>query len=229
MGGMRKRWRRLIVAALAVGALAAGAWWGWRSALHHVPRFYAVAVAVPSPQQKAAGQELARNVLALHNEVADSQQWSAVFTDQQINGWLAVDLPEKFPHLLPRQWHDPRVALLPDQIHVACRYQDGRLDTVVSLILEVRLAKEPNTLAVRIRGARAGAVPLPLRWLLDGVTESLQQGDLLVRWSQSDGDPVALVTLHQPAPQDDAPRPILERIEIRAGELRLAGRSVLPD
>ena len=73
---------------------------GLQSALHRVPDFYAQAIAMPAATQQAAGEALERNVLALHNEVRDGGQWSAVFTDEQINGWLAADLPEKFPHAL---------------------------------------------------------------------------------------------------------------------------------
>lgn len=229
MPGKRKRWRNILVAALVVCGLVGIALLGLQSALHRVPAFYAVAVAMPAADQEAAGESLERNVLALHNGARDAGEWSAVFTDQQINGWLAADLPEKFPQVLPPEVRDPRVALLPGQLQVACRYTDGQVTTVVSLILEVRLADEPNTLAVRVCGARAGLVPLPLKQLLDRVTESVQSGEVLVRWVQSDGDPVALVTLDASGPQDSAPHLVLEQIEIRAGEIHLTGRTGLPD
>ncbi len=52
--------------------------------------------------------------------------WSAVFTDEQINGWLAADLPEKFPQLLPPEIQDPRVVFAPGQLQLACRYTGSR-------------------------------------------------------------------------------------------------------
>ena len=197
MPSKRKRWRNTAVAALVGCGIVGLALVGLRSALHRVPDFYAEAVAIPAAAQEAAGETLERNVLALHNEARDAGHWSAVFTDQQINGWLAADLPEKFPQFLPPEIQDPRVAFLPGQLQLACRYTGNQLTPIVSLTLDVRLADEPNTLAVRICGARAGLVPLPLKQFLDRVTESVRSGDLSVRWAQSDGDPVALVTFDE--------------------------------
>ena len=130
---------------------------------------------------------------------------------------------------LPPEIQDPRVVFAPGQLQLACRYAGSQLTTIVSLTLEVRLAEEPNTLAVRICGARAGLVPLPLKQFLDHVTESVRRADLSLRWAQSDGDPVALVTFAESRPQDDDAQLLLERIEIRAGEIHLAGRTVPPD
>ena len=229
MSSKRKRWRTAAVAALVVCGIVGLALVGFQSALHRVPEFYAEAIAIPVAEQEAAGETLERNVLALHNEVRDSDRWSAVFTDEQINGWLAADLPEKFPEVLPPEIRDPRVAFAPDQLQIACRYAGDAVTSVVSLTLEVRLAEEPNTLAVRICGARAGLVPLPLKEFLDRVTDSVRNGDLLVRWVQSAGDPVALITLAESDPRDEDAHLVLEHIEIRAGEVHLAGRTVLPD
>ena len=156
MPSKRKRWRTVAVAALVVCGIVGLGLVGLRSALHRVPDFYAEAIVIPAAAQEAAGETLERNVLALHNEVRDSRQWSAVFTDEQINGWLAADLPEKFPQVLPPELQDPRVAFVPGQLQIACRYADDTLTSVVSLTLEVRLAEEPNTLAVRICGAGRG-------------------------------------------------------------------------
>jgi hypothetical protein len=229
MATTRTRWRAFALAALVVGGIAGLTLVGLRFALHRVPDFYAQAIAIPAAEQEAAGETLERNVLALHNEVRDSGRWSAVFTDEQINGWLAADLPEKFPQVLPPEICDPRVAFVPGQMQIACRYAGDAINSIVSLTLEVRLADEPNTLAVRICGARAGLVPLPLKQLLDRVTESVRNGDLLVRWVQSAGDPVALITLSASDPQGEEAHLVLEQIEIRAGEVHLAGRTVAPD
>ncbi len=239
MRSPRKRWRKVAVAALVVAGLAGLAVVALRAALDRVPGFYAAALALPAVEQAAAGEELERNIVAIHNEVRDRHRWSAVFTEAQVNGWLAADLPEKFPHMLPPDLHDPRVAFRPNQLQIACQYGRPSGTRVVSLTLEVQLGEEPNTLAVRIRGARAGWVPLPLRPLLDRVTEAVQFGELPIRWVQSAGDPVALITIADPDsgdgdagvgdPRDGAPQFVLEHIEIRAGQLHLAGRAGAPD
>jgi hypothetical protein len=224
MPGKHKRWRYAVAAAVMVGVLVCVTLMAFRTALHRIPDFYAKAVAIPAAEQHVAGEALERNILALHNSASDAGRWSATFTDEQINGWLAADLPEKFPDLLPAAICDPRVAFFPGQVQVACQYTGDRVSAVVSMALDVRLAEDPNTLAVRVRGARAGLLPLPLRDLLDQLTHAAQGADLVLRWAQADGDPVALIAL--PAAEDEeTPRLILEQLEIRAGEIHLAGRT----
>ncbi|MHB8970882.1 MAG: hypothetical protein ACYC3X_15305 [Pirellulaceae bacterium] len=215
----------MAVAALIGLALVGLVLVGLRTAVRSVPDFYAHAVAIPAAAQQEVGASLERNVLALHNESHGTAAWSAVFTDEQINGWLAADLPEKFPQLLPPEIQDPRVAFWPNQIQLAGNFSSRQLTSVVSVSLEVRLADEPNTLAVRILGARAGLVPLPLKQFVDEITAAAQRVDLPLQWAQVDGDPVALITLVDLSPLDDRQRPRLERVEVRAGELYLAGRT----
>jgi hypothetical protein len=195
-------------------------------ATQQVPEFYDHALQVEVDKQQQAGEVLERQVLELHNEVRESGRWEAVFTDQQINGWLAYDLPEKFAELLPEEVSDPRVAIDPRRAQVACRFKSPRFRAVVSVDLEVHLTEEPNVLAVRIHQARAGMLPLPLKRFLDEISAQARRADVMVRWSQSDGDPVALVTVptrHEGYPQRELH---LETVELRDGEVFLAGRSV---
>ncbi len=220
--------RRLRVAAAVtvVGICAVGgALLGLRLALQQTPDFYRVAVAAPVAEQEAAGRQFERNVLALHNDLQLSGQWTRVFSAAEINGWLAVDLPSKFPQLLPEAIHDPRVELTPQRLQVAFRYETPQLTTVVSLSLEVQLADEPNTLAVRIRQAQAGWVPLPLKDFLDQLSDAATRADLNLRWAQRDGDPVALITIPRDQDESGSDSFTLQSIVIRNDELVLSGHT----
>ena len=93
----------------------------------------------------------------------------------------------------------------------------------------MNLTTEPNTLAIRVSKVRAGALPIPLKRFLAPITKAGADSDITLRWSQTDGDPVALVTVpHQH--EDYSHREIyLESIEMRDGEVVLAGRTQRPD
>jgi hypothetical protein len=194
-------------------------------ATRHRPAFYRRALSVAPQQQKIAGDELERNVLELHNEVRHSGHWQATFSEQQINGWLASDLMEKFPNLLPKGVFDPRVALDPENAQVACRYESPKMSAIISLSLAVHLTDEPNVVAVRIRRARAGALPLPLKNFLDRISRVAAQSGFPLRWAQEDGDPVALFKI--PSEHEDyvTQGVFLESVELRDGEIFLAGSS----
>lgn len=192
-----------------------------------VPEFYREAMAVQStPQkQKQLGQQLERETAELHNELRREGRWEATFNDEEVNAWLAVDLAEKLPAAMPGGLSDPRGKISPDLIQLACRYESDGFTTVVSLRADAYLTDKPNQIAIRIHAVRAGAIPLPLRGLLDQVADSARQSGVDLRWSQQDGDPVALIQIPLRQPQDPRREIHVESLEVREGEIYLAGRT----
>ncbi|MFV2067816.1 MAG: hypothetical protein ACC645_12650 [Pirellulales bacterium] len=199
--------------------------WGTRKAVQHEPEFYRRVLQVEPQRQVEAGDELEQTVLDLHNNTRLPGYWEACFTEEQINGWLASDLPDKFPNTLPAGVQDPRVVIEQGYARLACRYEHGSVLTVISLALEVHLTEEPNTLAFRVSRLRAGVVPVSFARFLDPIRDAARQGNLPVRWSETDGDPVALVTI--PTEHEDYAHAniFLESVQLLDRAIHLAGRT----
>jgi hypothetical protein len=211
----------LVIAILAGAAATYGLW----KATKQVPEFYHVALQKPPEKQKEAGKALEQQMLELHNEVRHTGRWEATFTDEQINGWLAADLPEKFPNALPRGVSEPRVAIQPEEALVACKYESPKITTIFSMGVEISLTDEPNVIAVRIRQARAGLMPIPLKQILDHATKYAHRSEVPLRWVEEDGDPVALVTVPAERKEFIHRHIRIESIELRDGMVHLAGRT----
>jgi len=196
-----------------------------------VPEFYqeAMTIQLSLQERKEIGRQLERQAAELHNEVRREGPWEAAFTDEQLNAWLAVDLVEKLPSTVPTEMSDPRVKISADLIQAACRYETDRFSAVVSLRADAYLTDKPNQIAVRLRSVRAGVVPVPLRGLLDQMADSARRSGIDLRWSQQDGDPVALIQV--PTRQENHPgRKIhVESLEVRDGEIYLAGRTEIAE
>lgn len=192
-------------------------------ALRHVPHFYEQALEQPSTNQQVSSDALIKNANALASSARRQGAWSAVFTAEQINGWLGIDLPESFPELLPAGVSEPRIRLSPGEATIACRYQQKAVSTIISLNVELYVA-EPNVLALRIHNIRAGAIPIPLSQVLAGVTEAARSTNLKLRWVQAKGDPVALVTLPANMGRDKLAYR-LEKIDLRQDAVYLAGQT----
>jgi hypothetical protein len=222
---VRKVLRIIAVVAAGILVIAAVLLIGVYRASQHVPTFYQKALQREPVRQAKAGDQLERQVLELHNEVKEEGHWQAIFTDEQINGWLAADLPEKFPKALPKEVTDPRVAIEPREVKIACRYKAEKMSAILSLALEIHLTDEPNVVAVRIRKARAGALPLPLKQWLDRISKSAEKANVSLHWAQVDGDPVALVTVPREHKEFQHRILAVETIEMRTGEIYLAGRT----
>ena len=196
-------------------------------ATQHVPTFYAEALALDATREADASHELGTRVTTLYNDARRSGDWQALFTSEQINGWLAVDLVQNHGQMIPDGVHEPRVKISPEMITLGLRYEEDNLSTVFSLGVEAYL-HEPNLVALRIRKVRAGALPLPLTKVLDEISKAARQLEVPLRWSQVDGDPVALLSI-EPGRDKDDNLLWLDRLELHEGEIYVAGRTVPGD
>lgn len=190
-------------------------------ASQQVPDFYREALKAEPAVQKQASDEMLQQATALASDVKQEGQWQALFTAEQINGWLAVDLIENHPNALPRGVSDPRVAIAPKRLTMACRVHRGSFDGVVTLTVDAYLP-EPNVAAFRIRSVRAGLLPVPMDRILDRIGEMAKRLELKLQWRQVDGDPVALVSI--PSTRDENDKVVrVELLQIGEGEIYVSG------
>ena len=209
------------LAAIVVVLLLLGGAAYW--ATQQEPEFYEKAMEMDPVTQKEAGDELERKVLDLRNSLRHEERWESVFTENQINGWLAEFLPKKFPNTLPATIEDPRVSLTMGEARVACRYKGERFSSVVWLGAEIHLTEERNEVAIRILKARAGSLPIPLSKFLDQITEGARKAGVPLRWSQMHGDPVAILRLRVWQKGNMKRRLQIDTVEVRDGQVYLSG------
>ncbi len=79
-------------------------------------------------------------------------------------------------------------------------------------------------MALRFRRVRAGLLPVPLAEVLRTIAQAGRNFGLLVQWQHVGGDPVALIRLSRDA--DDETELRLEALELREGEIFVAGRTL---
>jgi hypothetical protein len=210
-----------LLASAFIVALAAA--WADRAS-RRVPPFYQRALAVRPGDQKLASQELEVRAVALYNDLRKEGRWHALFTAEQINAWLAVQLAEQYPEMALSEIGEPRVSISPDSLIVAFRWNRPGRSTVVSVHVDLAVT-DRHSLACRLKKARAGALPIPLKGALDEVTRTSQRMDLPLRWMHANGDPVAVVAI---SPEDSAEeqRICLDTLKLLDGAIYLAGRSL---
>ena len=222
---MRNIARRLLITALPSIAVGAVSLWCLYQAARRPPAFYQQAIAAPVAAQVDEGEQFERTALELHNQLQHFGRWEACLTQEQVNGWLAIDLPAKFPRALPSGLSEPRIAIEDGMLRIALRYQRGGIDTVLSIAGEAYLTAQPNEIALRLDQARAGLVPIPLTRFLDEIAERAAQANVPMRWTEVSGAPVALI--RPPLDTSDAAnrRVVLDRLQLDRGQLVLGGRT----
>jgi len=206
----------LVIAAIVGGVLV-------YQATRQEPEFYRRALVVDPEEEAEAGDELEQRVIDLRNSAQKPGEWEAEFTDAQVNGWLASDLPEKFPGSLPKEIKAPRLAFSPGKAQMACRYTGSGLDAVLALSVEMQLTGEPNELAIRITGADVGLFPLPLAPWKERISKAATRAELPLRWEEEDGDLVAVVTIPSTHEKFDNADLTVREIQLREGAIYLAG------
>jgi len=222
---MRRFARRSILAAAAAALVATAALLVAYRASQRVPEFYRRALAAPPTAQSEGGQRFEQHALALHNQLHHAGRWEVRFAQDEINGWLASDLPAKFPRALPPGVSEPRIAIDRNAVRLAVHYQRSGVDTVVSLAGQAYLTDQPNEVAIHIDQARAGLLPVPLGKFVQEITERAARAGVPLRWTEAHGAPVALIRV--PLALDDVQRRqfVLEQLRLGDGELVVAGRT----
>ncbi len=218
---MAKRSKRVLIIGLALALLATipGAIW---VSLTHQPRFYRAMVRVPRAQVQAEAKSFVAHSLQLRNDIVNEPTWEAVFTDQEVNAWLAEDLVTHFADLLPPEVREPRFVFEVDRVTLAFQFHQGPVDSVIWVVARARVPEE-NVLALTLEKIRAGVLPVPAEKIIDRITQHAWKQGLDLRWEREGGLPVAIIRYTPHEGRDDV---VLEQLQIRSGQLRLAGRSV---
>jgi hypothetical protein len=194
-------------------------------ASQYEPAFYRAALQGDPTLQRKASDEMLQRAAALVSDVNTKNRWQALFTAEQINGWLAVDLVKNHSNSLPPGFHDPRVAIEPDQVTLACSFQISGFTSILTLTLQPYLsAEEPDVVAVEIVKVRAGRLPLPLGKVVEAISEAARISGVALKWRRGAGGPAALISMPQPSNAGNKVLSI-ETMEIKQDEVFVAGKS----
>jgi hypothetical protein len=193
----------------------------WLS-LTHEPTFYRALVAnVPRAQREAKAKHFVASSLQLRNDISNERDWQAVFTDQEVNAWLAEDLITHFADQIPPEVHEPRVAFGADRITLAFQLDRGPIRTVIWVVARARIP-EDNVLSLTFEKIRAGVVPISIERFIGPITAQARDHGVDVTWSREDDMPVATFRF---GPDHGRSEIVLERLSVRQGQVRLSGRS----
>ncbi|HOP76142.1 MAG: hypothetical protein WBH86_10365 [Thermogutta sp.] len=186
------------------------------------PDFYEKKVPVdPALAKKACDQFLQKTSL-FASDLKREGTWYLKVTEEEINGWLAVDLPRNHTQALPRGIWEPRVEIGDDIIRVAAQAEYGHLRGVAHVELQL-YSTEANTITVVVKRAALGALPLPLQDLVEQLKKIAARAHWDVRQMQTGGSPTLVITI--PKKLDEKGRELeLTTIHITPGTIELIGK-----
>ncbi len=213
----RLGWLLLVVAMLAGGAI-----WLWWAATQK-PEFYAVAeLQIADPvERKQVAQEFVEQSQHFVDEIKTQPQWTQEFSDAQINSWLVEEFPGRFQKWVSDEISQPRVKIEQGGIRIGARVkQAGQWNGIVSVYATVRVLA-PNELAIELQSVHAGLVPVPLKTVIEQISEQARANGIEIEWRRVGEREAAVVRMTDESPE----RAQLEKIEFRDGTIRVSGSS----
>jgi hypothetical protein len=225
-GIMAKKLRIAAIFGTALAAVVAASLWSAYRAARQVRPFYQQALELDHAVLERGRQELESRATALYSDARNSGTWQAVFTAEQVNGWLAsqlAEVPADKAEALSESVRDPRIAISPGLLTLGFTTNQGSVDTVVSVDASVFLTEEGDV-AVRLMKVQAGTLPLPVAIVADEIATACENLSLPILWSEHDGRPVAMIKIGN-ADAANGPRWFIDAIELTEGELFVSGHT----
>jgi len=191
------------------------------------PNFYSAAMKVEDAQSRVLGSKLESLALEIYNSALVPTSWVGELPEAEINGWLAHDLPAKFPELLPANVQDPRVSLADNELTIACRCRYKDLKGILVGKFDLFCTDQPSQVAVRIGDIKFGILPFPVTQFADHITDTLQKSGYPSSWSEMDGDPVLIVDLlDEHLVVEDYYRIVVKSFDIQDEKIVIVGETV---
>jgi hypothetical protein len=217
MRKIKKRWIALGAIVVIVIVAPAALWFS----LTRQPEFYRKTSVIAPERRQAEAKKFEAKSLQLQNDIVNEPRWEAVFTDEQVNSWLAEDLVTHFSDQIPPGVHEPRVLFELDRVLFGFQLDRGPVRSIVSVAGRVRVLGD-HEIAITIEHIRAGVVPIPAHQLLEQIADTARAHGLEIQW-EKDGDcPMAIVKYSPYRTRRDI---TLDRLQVLDGQIRLAGRS----
>ena len=160
---------------------------------------------------------------AWHASISRSGGWETAVTADELNAWLAVDLPRNHPRWLPKSVSQPRILFRPKHVVLGTRVGYGPLTAVAWLDFEI-LLRDVNHLAIVLEQARLGAIPVPRTPIMRELSSRISKLGMVTDLRMLDGRMVLLVYI--PSTHDaGATSYWLESLAIGDGDLLMAGET----
>jgi len=149
------------------------------------------------------------------------QHWETELTEDEINGYLAIEVPRLLPQLSSSGIKNPRISLRDDNLEIACQIEHGMVSGVLNLGLDIQFP-QPNRCVILFQKAYVGLVPFSRETVRDTFASGLKGGGRTMESAAIQGDPALVIELG-----NDLKNPefalILREIRPTNGSLSISG------
>jgi len=149
------------------------------------------------------------------------QHWQTELTEEEINGYLAVEVPRNLPQLSANGIKDPRISLQNDQLEIACQIEQGMVSGVLNLVLDIQFP-QPNRCEILFQRAYVGLVPFSRETVRDTFAAGLRGGGRTLESTKVQGYPALVIDFGDNLKNQDFSL-FLREIRVTNGSLSISG------
>ena len=195
MQRIKKRWRRIVHILLAVSVLILLACLSILWLLQTVPLSYQTALAVEKETHQPHLVALQETVDNIKGDIWHRDQLVFEVSEQQINAWLATELGPQSSRALPEGIKQLRIELEKQQQRLYFTIERSRFTAVISIVVQIELGDDPNTVVISIVSVHAGSLPIRLKRAFDEIESTMAHQGVDFQWKPGTNREVAVVTI----------------------------------
>ena len=220
---MRRTFRLIAYSLLAVLLVLLITLYALYLSAQRPPKFYRDNLEVAAEIQQERNKEMLKKIRLLNNDVQKTDvPWEGRFSNEEINGYLTVEVGKASSNLFPPEIKEPRLHIGDRQLDFACRIEQGHLTGILHFAIDAAVT-EPNLLTLRLKHVALGRLPIaaerPAQLLLD----ALRSQGYTVTEGMQDGDPTFTIPLD--LKYGKTKKVNLESVELLEGGIRISGTS----
>ena len=163
--------------------------------LQTVPLSYQTALAVEKETHQPHLVALQETVDNIKGDIWHRDQLVFEVSEQQINAWLATELGPQSSRALPEGIKQLRIELGKQQQRLYFTIERSRFTAVISIVVQIELGDDPNTVEISIVSVHAGSLPIRLKRVFDEIESTMAHQDVDFQWKPGTNREVAVVTI----------------------------------
>lgn len=147
------------IVVIIIGVICVIIRFSYHKAITYYPEFYRERIDIPEEKLEQNAKDFVFSSGRMLNDIRRKKEWSATYTEDQINGWLERRIQQDLPGLIPIGSYYPRVHLEQDRIYFAMEYCPDEFESI--FWVQVRFTvSEPGVYHLVIEQVQLGIIPI---------------------------------------------------------------------
>lgn len=147
------------IVVIVIGAICFLIRFSYHKAITYYPEFYRQRIDIADDKLEQDAKDFVFSSGRMLNDIRRKKEWSATYSEDQINGWLERRIQQDLPGLIPIGSYYPRVHLEQDRINFAMEFCPEDFESIFWAQVRFNVS-EPGVYHLIIEQVKLGVIPI---------------------------------------------------------------------